>query len=416
MFPKSSFPHLFARQLTPLLKQLGTEIRLSTRDIDEAIDELVGLMLGKGPLQPLYEDPKVTDIYLDGHKSIKCIRQGQALETPFTFRSPDEYESYIQSMLQSVDRVLNLSAPIVDCVLSDDYRSRINAVHYSLIDCEESSMVIRVPRLQQIRFYDLLQTDTLPPAVANWLSALVEDGEANILVLGPTGSGKTVFTTALLSAVGSNERIITIEDVPEIFVPTAHLEKLVSRPANSQGTGDVGMDQLLRAALRRAPHRIVVGEIRDKEGPLFLKALETGHQGSIATIHANNAKEGLWRLLDVVAAYEDSPQESLQRRIGRSVNLVITMKKINGRPCLIDVSEVRSPMKGEFITNSLVEYESEIDGRRVWRQKSLHSKWIDKLRDKGVELSGGPNLLPVEPNTPKQSAVSRSPMSSESQS
>ncbi|MCB0339317.1 MAG: CpaF family protein [Bdellovibrionales bacterium] len=380
---------------------LASEVRLSTRDIDEAVDELLSLMMGKGPLQPLYEDPGVTDIHLDTHDSIKCIRRGHALETPFRFRSGDEYEAYINNMLQSVDRVLNLSSPIVDCVLEDKWRSRINAVHHSLLDSDESSVVVRVPRLQQITFYDLLQTHTLPPAVAAWLSELVGLGEANILVIGPTGSGKTVFTTALLSAVGSDERIVTIEDVPEIFVPTAHIEKLVTRPDNAQGNGAVGMHELLRAALRRAPHRIVVGEIRDKEGPLFLKALETGHAGSVATIHAHNSKEGLWRLLDVVAAYEATPQESLQRRISRSVNILITMKKVNGRPCMVDLSEVRPPIKGEFIVQQLVSFETERDGKRYWRIGAAHSKWLDAVGARGMRLAPGANLLPMEVSLPE---------------
>lgn len=377
-------------------ERLSAEVRFSQRDIQDAIQEVISLMLGKGPLQPLYDDPLVTDIYMDGHDSIKCVRRGQALETPFRFRSASEYESYITTMLQSVDRVLNLTSPIVDCVLDDKWRSRINAVHSSLIDGKESSLVIRVPRLQQISFYDLLRTKTLPATLAAWLAELVGCGEVNILVMGPTGSGKTTMTTALLSAVGSDERIVTIEDVPEIFVPSTHLEKLVSRPENSQGEGAVGMERLLRAALRRAPHRIVVGEIRDREGPLFLKALETGHAGSVATIHADNARDGLWRLLDVVQALETSPQESIQRRIARSLHVLITMKKVNGRPCLMEVAEVRPPVGGEFVVKQIVRFDGENAGKRQWRIASNQSRWIDRLRERGMDLQTGPNMLPLE--------------------
>ncbi|MBX7143559.1 MAG: Flp pilus assembly complex ATPase component TadA [Oligoflexia bacterium] len=377
-------------------ERLSAEVRFSQRDIQDAIQEVISLMLGKGPLQALYDDPLVTDIYMDGHNSIKCVRRGQALETPFRFRSPSEYESYITTMLQGVDRVLNLTSPIVDCVLSDKWRSRINAVHSSLIDGKESSLVIRVPRLQQISFYDLLRTKTLPATLAAWLAELVGCGEVNILVMGPTGSGKTTMTTALLSAVGSDERIVTIEDVPEIFVPSTHLEKLVSRPENSQGEGAVGMERLLRAALRRAPHRIVVGEIRDREGPLFLKALETGHAGSVATIHADNARDGLWRLLDVVQALETSPQESIQRRIARSLHVLITMKKINGRPCLMEVAEVRPPVGGEFVVKQIVRFDGEHAGKRQWRIATNQSRWMDRLRERGMDLQTGPNLLPLE--------------------
>ena len=377
-------------------ERVGSEIRLSNRDIEDAVDELLGLMSGKGPIQALYDDPAVTDIFLDGHDEIKCIRRGQALETPFRFRSREEYDAYINAMLQGVDRVLNLSSPIVDCVLSDVWRSRVNAVHHTLLDNDESAVVIRVPRLQQITFYDLLQTRTLPATVAAWLSELVAIGRANIMVIGPTGSGKTVFATALLSAVRSDERICTIEDVPEIFVPTAHIEKLVVRPENAQGQGAVEMHRLLRASLRRAPHRIVVGEIRDREGPLFLKALETGHAGSVATIHAESAKDGLWRLLDIVSAYEDSPQDSIQRRISRSLNILICMQRVNGRPCMTDIAEVHAPVGSEFVVRPIIQFEAERDGKRFWRLSTNHSHWMDSLSERGVEIQTGMSLLPVE--------------------
>lgn len=377
-------------------EKISANVRLSSKDVQEAARELASLMLGKGPLQALYEDPSVTDIFLDGHDSIKCIRRGVALETPFRFRSKDEYEAYITQMLQSVDRVLNLSSPIVDCVLNDVWRTRVSAIHSSLRDGKESALVVRVPRLQQITFYDLLKTKTLPATLAAWLSELVACGEANILVIGPTGSGKTTLTTALLNAVGSDERIITIEDVPEIFVPTAHIEKLVSRPDNAQGEGAVGMDRLLRAALRRAPHRIVVGEIRDTEGPLFLKALETGHMGSVATIHAESSRDGLWRLLDVVAAYEKAPQESIQRRIGRSLHILVSLNRINGRPCVTEVTEVHSPIGGEFVVKPIVTFDSEVDGKRQWKIVTTQSRWIQRLSELGMDLQPGPGLLPPD--------------------
>ncbi len=393
---KDEIPNYIQRAVSLAAQKLQGEVRFSPRDMADAQHDLTSLMLGKGPLQPLYDDPAVSDIHVDGFNQIRCVRRGQALETPFKFRSPEEYEAYLASMLQSVDRVLNMSSPIVDCVLNDDYRSRINAVHASLRDGGESAIVIRVPRMKAITFYDLLQTKTLPANLAAWLAELVACGHANILVLGPTGSGKTTFTTAMLSAVGSDERICTIEDVPEVFVPTVHIEKLVCRPENSQGEGAIDMHQLLRAALRRAPHRIVVGEIRDKEGPLFLKALETGHAGSVATIHAENPRDGLWRLLDVVSAYESAPQESIQRRIARSLHIMISMKKVGGRPCLVDVSEVRPPINGEFVVTQIAKFENDEAGRRTWRIMANHSDWLDHLSDRGMELTPGPGLLPME--------------------
>jgi pilus assembly protein CpaF len=382
---------------------LRGEVRVSEQDQKTACNELLSLLTGKGPLQPLYNDPAVTDIFIDSHESIRVIRRGQAIESPFYFRSKEEYKAYLGNMLQSVDRVLNMSAPIVDCVLDDGYRSRINAIDSSVIDGEEPRVCIRVPRLQKISFYDILQSKTLPATLAAWLAEVVATGEANIMVMGPTGSGKTVMTTALLSAVGSDERIITIEDVPEIFVPTAHLEKLVARPPNAQGEGEVKMPALLRAALRRAPHRIVVGEIRDEEGKLFLRALETGHAGSIATIHAEHPRDGLWRLLDVVQAYETAPQDSIMRRIGRALHILLVQKKVDGKPCLVEVAEVRPPVDGEFVVQPIVKYEGMVDGRRHWRIMTKNSTWLELIRERGLDLKPGPGLLDVDaPPLPKQ--------------
>lgn len=385
-------------------QMLSEEMRITEADRENAFEELFSLLAGKGPLQPLYDDEGITDIFIDNHSSIKVIRKGQAIETPFSFRNAGEYKAYVNAMLQSVDRVLNISSPIVDCALDDNWRSRVSAIDPSILDGDEPRVCIRIPRLQKISFYDILNTKTLPATLAAWLAELVVSGEANILVLGPTGSGKTVMTTAILSAVGADERIITIEDVPEIFVPTAHLEKLVSRPANAQGQGEVKMPELLKAALRRAPHRIVVGEIRDEEGRLFLRALETGHAGSIATIHADSSSDSLWRLLDVVAAYESAPQESIMRRIARSLHITIRMGKVDGRPCLMEVAEVLPPEGFDFRVRPLVKYEGMKGGKRSWRMMTKDSYWLKRIAERGVELRAGPGLLSPEDKLPEREA------------
>jgi pilus assembly protein CpaF len=398
---RGDIPAAVKRAVSIAVHRLSEDIRFTSREIQEAIQELNGLILGKGPLHALYEDPLVTDIFIDSFDKIRCLRLGQAIETPFRFRTIGEYEAFFTAMLQSVGRVLSNSSPVVDCVLKDEWRSRVNAVHGSLRENGESSLVIRVPRLRFATLYDLLRSQTMPAAVAAWLSEFVSFGEGNILVMGPTGSGKTTLTAALLSAVGSDERVCTIEEIPEIFVSTCQVEKLVSRPADARGVGEVGVDELLRAALHRAPHRIVMGEIRDKEGSLFLEALETGHSGSIATMHADNPTEGLWRLLDVIAAHENAPVEVIQRRIARSIHLVMVMSRIEGRPCVVDISEVLPSSTGAFQVTQLVRYEGENKGKRRWRKMVKTSYLMQVLSDRGVDLLTGPSLL-----APPESVVS----------
>lgn len=372
--------------------ELGGSLRLSRKIQELAENDLLSLLAGKGPLEALYEDQAVTDIFIDSHSSVKVVRMGHAMETPFAFRSPEEYQLFVDCVLQTANRSLTQRLPIVDCVLPDEHRSRVSAIHPSVIEASEPRLCIRVPRLQKIAFFDILQTKTLPAPLAAWLSEVVALGEANILVLGPSGAGKTVMTTALLSSVNSDERIVTIEDVPELFVPTVHLEKLVARPPDEMGQGEVTMKDLLRAALRRSPHRIVVGEIRDEEGRIFLRALETGHAGSIATLHAENSRDALWRLLDLVAAYENAPQKSIMRRLARSVHLTITMKRVEGTPCVTEVSEISSDADGEFSITPLVKYVGLEEGKRRWQLQVDESYWIKRVAAEGVSLMPGLGL------------------------
>lgn len=394
--PMKDIPAAVKRAVGIAAHRLSADHRFSSRDTQDAVWELSGLIAGKGPLQTLYEDPFVTDIFIDGYDKIRCRRLGQALETPFTFRTPREYEAFYTSMLQSVERALSVSCPIIDCVLSDEWRSRVNAVHGSLRENGQSSLVIRIPRLRSATLYDLLRSQTMPAQIAAWLSEVVSFGETNILVVGPTGSGKTTLAAGLVSCVGSDERVCTIEDVPEIFASACILEKLVTRAPDTKGNGAVTSDMLLKAALHRAPHRLVIGEVRGHEGTLFLEALETGHTGSLATMHAENPYEGLWRLLDVVSASEHAPVEVIKRRIARVINLVIVMNLVDGRPCVVDISEVKREPSRDFEVIQLAKYEGEVKGKRFWRKVVEESPLLRFMSERGVELMTGMTFRPVE--------------------
>jgi pilus assembly protein CpaF len=250
--------------------------------------------------------------------------------------------------------------------------------------------------------YDLLRSQALPAQVAAWLSEVVSFGETNILVTGPTGSGKTTMAAGLVNCIGSDERVCTIEDVPEIFSTTCLLEKLVTRAADARGNGAVTSGMLLRAALHRAPHRLVVGEVRGHEGALFLEALETGHTGSLATMHADNPYESLWRLLDVICASEHAPVDVVRRRISRMINLVIVMNLVEGRPCVVDISEVRSVPSSDFEVVQIAKYEGESKGKRIWRKMVDSSPLLQFMSDRGVDLMAGSTLRPVEPTRSQQ--------------
>lgn len=384
---------LAERAVASASADLSAQIRVTYKAKEHAERELSRLLSGKGPLQPLFDDAAVTDIFIDKYSSIKAIRKGEALETPFTFHSQDDYRLFLRAMLIRANRRLSRDWPIVDLVVEDKWRSRINVIDPSINDGEEPRVCIRVPRLQQISFFDLLQTKTLPVTLASWLTELVATGEANILVTGPVGSGKTVMTTALLSAVGSDKRVVTVEEVPEIFVPSNHVERLMARPPAPDGSGGVAVSELVRAALRRAPQRIILGEIKGEEGKLFLNALEAGHSGSIATLHADNTEDALWRLLDVVSCYDRSPERSLMRRISRSLNIVVVMRIVDGSPCLMELAEVSAPQDGNFTVVPLVRFNGVFEGKRRWQILTESSYWIDYIQAKDVSLRAGPGLI-----------------------
>ncbi len=381
------------RAVASAAAELSSQLRVTYKVKENSERELGRLLTGKGPLQQLFDDAAVTDIFVDKYSSVKAIRKGEALETPFSFRSAEEYKLFLQAHLIRANRRLSKDWPVVDLVVEDKWRSRINIIDPSINDGDEPRICIRVPRLQQIAFFDLLQTKTLPVTLAAWLTELVATGEANILVTGPVGSGKTVMTTALLSAVGSDKRVVTVEEVPEIYVPSNHVERLMARPAAPDGTGGIGVGDLLRAALRRAPHRVVLGEIRGEEGKLFLNALEAGHSGSIATLHADNTEDALWRLLDIVSGFDRSPERSLMRRIARSLSIVIVMRIVDGTPCLMELAEVAAPLDGNFTVLPLVRFSGVFEGKRRWQILAENSYWIDYIQAKDVALRAGPGLI-----------------------
>lgn len=375
---------------------LQKELRLSLDDRKLAEREVLNLLSGKGPLQPLFEDTSITDIFIDDHKSVRVIRSEQALETPFQFRSAEEYRWFVDTMLASVQRGIDEAHLVVDCVLDDVWRSRMNVLHGSLFGGEEPRVSIRIPRIKKIAFYDLLQQKVLPATLAAWLAEIVDTREANLLVVGPAGSGKTLMTSALLSGAGSGERIVTIEDLPEIASTSVHMEKLMARPGDQSGKGAISKAQLIEIACQRSPHRIVLGNLGQSEAFPYLQALETGLCGSIATMHADSAADAVWRYVDFLIASEAGKPEHLLRRLARSIHLIVTLKRIDGSPCVTDVSELVQQADGSFFIDSILEFAGVEEGKRKWRLMTKTSTWMQKIERRGLVLKAGGSVLNIE--------------------
>lgn len=380
-------------------ESLRSQFRFTRKAQSQAENVLVNTLNGMGPLLPLFKDEEITDILMDSHDVIKVIRRGQALETPFAFGSEKEYRLFIDVLLKRGDRELNEHNPIADFCLDDKWKSRINVIDSSLADGKEPRVCIKIPRVRQISFYDVLRTKALPPSLAAWLAEIVSTKGNNILVAGSAGSGKTAMAAALLSAVDSDERIITIEEIPEIYIPTMNLEKLITRPPDKNGRGGVGMVELLKAAVQRSPHRIVIGEITEHVAIEYQRMLEAGHCGSLATIRAETGHDALWQLVDLISACCSAPEKSIVRRLSSAIDLVISMKRIDNKPCLVEILEVNSSDGEAFSICPLMRYVGLREGKRTWQIQTFDSSLIKELSERGVVLAPSKALLP--PDEPK---------------
>jgi len=234
----------------------------------------------------------------------------------------------------------------------------------------------------------------LPATVAAWLAECISQGEANILVVGAKNSGKNLITAALASEIGSHERAIIVEDMPEIQFSTANAEKFTAHSTSATLSPEANVAALIRNAVRRHPNRLIATNLRDKAASEFLKALESGLTGCIASAQGEYPEDGLWRLFDEINLCESSPEGSLFRRISRSFNLIISMGNYDAKPCLVEIAEVL-PVEGHgFSVLPLLQLDSIIEGKRLWRIAAPDSFWLRKTSEKGGGLRSGPGILP----------------------
>jgi pilus assembly protein CpaF len=379
------------RAVSIAAQELAAEMLITSRDTHEATLELIALVAGKGPLKPLFDDPFVTDVYVDDWNRVRCKRLGKSMDTPCVFRAPSDYDAFCSSLIEQSKERLTATKPRIDVVLADEWRSRVNIVHGSLRGEPRPGIAVRIPRLQSATMYDLLRSQTLPAAVAAWLSEFMAFGDVSALVIGPSGSGKTTAATALLNAVGSDERVLLLEHLPEIYPASCHIERLTLAHPRVE-VGGVGLADVLDVVRARAPHRIVFGEVRERDRFAFLELLADGYSGSIATMCSEDAREALSRLAQGPDGNGNN-QHSAQM-VSRLMRLVLRLQNHDGRPCLGELCEVLPAELGEIRVVPLVRYEGEARGKRVWRKLVHKSALFDLMAERGVEMMTGPTLLP----------------------
>jgi pilus assembly protein CpaF len=339
----------FEAQLTGWVKELliETKIQLNFVEQRELVEALIADMLGLGPLEPLLEDETVTDIMVNGAKQIYVERRGKLELTDVTFRDDQHVMNVAAKIVTRIGRRIDESRPLVDARLADG--SRVNIIIPPLA-IDGPSISIRKFSKRTITLDNMAQQGNISPEMATLLK-IAARCRLNILISGGTGSGKTTLLNALSRLIDPTERTVTIEDAAELQLQQPHVVRLETRPPNLEGTGEVPMRELLRNSLRMRPDRIILGEIRGAEALDVLQAMNTGHDGSMSTIHANRPREALTRLENMVGMTGiNLPSRAVRTQIAGAVNMIVQVSRMrDGMRRITDIIEVVG-MEGDVVT------------------------------------------------------------------
>lgn len=336
------------QEITTLISRILDEDKLPANDIERrqlAID-VYDEMFGFGPLEALLRDPSISDILVNTYKQVYVERHGQLELTDVTFYDDAHLMKVIEKIVSRVGRRIDESSPMVDERLPDG--SRVNAIiPPSAID--GPLMSIRRFAVNPLKMDDLVRYQSLTPPMAELLDALAR-AKVNVLVSGGTGSGKTTLLNILSGFIPPNERIVTIEDAAELQMQQPHVLRLETRPPNIEGKGEITQRTLVRNALRMRPDRIILGEVRGAEALDMLNAMNTGHEGSLATIHANTPRDALTRLENMISVAGLSlPPKTMRQQIASAISVVVQAARLtDGKRKIISISELTG-MEGDII-------------------------------------------------------------------
>ena len=342
-------PERLREELASLVRKMLAEsgAALNATDHDRLITDIQNEVMGLGPLEPLLADTSVSDILVNGPKQVYVERRGKLQKTDVIFTDTAHLMKIIDKIVSRIGRRIDESSPMVDARLPDG--SRVNAIIPPLA-LDGPLLSIRRFSAVPLRAEDLIASKSMTPELSNLLQAMVQ-AKLNILISGGTGTGKTTLLNVLSSAIPANERIVTIEDAAELRLQQPHVVRLETRPANIEGKGEVNQRALVRNSLRMRPDRIIVGEVRGIEVLDMLQAMNTGHEGSMATVHANTPRDALTRLENMTGMGGMSiPPKIMRQQISSAIMAIVQISRLtDGRRKVVSLQEVVG-MEGEVIT------------------------------------------------------------------
>jgi len=362
---------------------------LNAKERERLLGEVLDELLGLGPLEPLLADETITDILVNGHRTVFVERRGLLEKESTRFQDERHLLRIIQKIVSAVGRRVDESSPFVDARLADG--SRVNAIVAPLA-IDGSLLSIRKFAKKRIGMERLVELGSIPREVAEVLSAVVHS-RRNVLISGGTGSGKTTLLNALSSYIDGRERIVTIEDSAELQLQQEHVARLETRPANIEGRGEITQRDLVKNALRMRPDRIIVGEVRAGEAFDMLQAMNTGHDGSMTTVHANTARDALSRIEQMIgmSGIDISPT-SARAQIASAINVIVQIgRQSDGRRRLLSLSEVIG-MEGQTITMQEI-FRFRMEGRSEdgavlgqFEATGIRPKFLQSASEHGIEL------------------------------
>ena len=377
------------RVLTDIRTHLSRETGIARDDRDRLTAEIADDILGHGPLERLLADDSVTEIMVNGPFDVWVERQGRLYETTVRFKDESHLRRIINKMVAQVGRRVDESSPMVDARLPDG--SRVNAVLPPL-SLTGPLVTIRKFSKERLDMDALVRLGTISGEVVDFLDRCIR-AELNVLISGGTGTGKTTFLNALSSSIPDVDRIVTIEDAAELRLNQRHVLRLEARPKNLEGEGEIAIRELVRNSLRMRPERIIVGEVRGAEALDMLQAMNTGHDGSLTTVHANSARDALARVETMVlmAGY-DLPLRAIRQQVASALDLLIHLERLeDGSRRVTSIQEVQR-MESETITlQELFRFQVEhvsADRMVIGRLQGtgLRPSFVQKFERRGIAL------------------------------